>query len=168
MSDSQRMVLSSHPCCQDEFCTQVAHCACSWRWFRGQTECDVLFHKSAFTGAYRARSNGTKSDPALYMEAPINEASLDDEEIEDDRLRPIFTCRRPALPPEGQVALTLREICGLTTEEIARASLVTPVPSAPVLPTVVTSIQTLAAAYITFVSITNWPCGDKKKELCRT
>jgi hypothetical protein len=95
------------------------------------------------------------------MEARINEASLDDEEIEDDRLRPIFTCRRPALPPEGQVALTLREICGLTTEEIARASLVTPVPSAPVLPTVVISIQTLAATYITFVSITNWPCGDK-------
>ena len=49
-----------------------------------------------------------------------------DEEIEDDRLRLIFTCCHPALPPEGQVALTLREICGLTTEEIARAFLVTP------------------------------------------
>jgi RNA polymerase sigma-70 factor (ECF subfamily) len=65
------------------------------------------------------------------MEARINEASLhdeeiDDEEIEDDRLRLIFTCCHPALPPEGQVALTLREICGLTTEEIARAFLVTP------------------------------------------
>ena len=47
-------------------------------------------------------------------------------EIEDDRLRLIFTCCHPALPPEGQVALTLREICGLTTEEIARAFLVTP------------------------------------------
>jgi len=45
---------------------------------------------------------------------------------EDDRLRLIFTCCHPALPPEGQVALTLREICGLTTEEIARAFLVTP------------------------------------------
>jgi RNA polymerase sigma-70 factor, ECF subfamily len=60
------------------------------------------------------------------MEARINEASLDDEEIEDDRLRLIFTCCHPALPAEGQVALTLREICGLTTEEIARAFLVTP------------------------------------------
>ena len=49
-----------------------------------------------------------------------------DEEIEDDRLRLIFTCCHPALPPEAQVALTLREICGLTTEEIARAFLVTP------------------------------------------
>ncbi len=49
-----------------------------------------------------------------------------DQEIEDDRLRLIFTCCHPALPPEGQVALTLREICGLTTEEIARAFLVTP------------------------------------------
>ena len=50
----------------------------------------------------------------------------DAREIEDDRLRLIFTCCHPALPPEGQVALTLREICGLTTEEIARAFLVTP------------------------------------------
>src|SRR6202142_2421854 len=49
-----------------------------------------------------------------------------DEEIEDDRLRLIFTCCHPALPLEGQVALTLREVCGLTTEEIARAFLMTP------------------------------------------
>jgi RNA polymerase sigma-70 factor (ECF subfamily) len=68
----------------------------------------------------------TQKDFALYMEARINEAPLDDEEIEDDRLRLIFTCCHPALPPEGQVALTLREICGLTTEEIACAFLVTP------------------------------------------
>jgi RNA polymerase sigma-70 factor (ECF subfamily) len=74
----------------------------------------------------RARLDGTQRDFALYMEARINEASLDDEEIEDDRLRLVFTCCHPALPPEGQVALTLREICGLTTEEIARAFLVTP------------------------------------------
>src|SRR5437899_12235450 len=79
----------------------------------------------------RARSDGKRGDVALYTEAHINETSLggdeDDEEIEDDRLRLIFTCCHPALPPEGQVALTLREICGLTTEEIARAFLVTPV-----------------------------------------
>src|SRR3984957_537990 len=79
----------------------------------------------------RARLDGTQKDFALYTEARINEASLhseeiDDEEIEDDRLRLIFTCCHPALPPEGQVALTLREICGLTTEEIARAFLVSP------------------------------------------
>jgi RNA polymerase sigma-70 factor, ECF subfamily len=84
----------------------------------------------------RARFDGeAQKDFALYhyreREARINEASLpdekiDDEEIEDDRLRLIFTCCHPALPPEGQVALTLREICGLTTEEIARAFLVTP------------------------------------------
>src|SRR6202162_3820611 len=79
----------------------------------------------------RARLDGTQKDFALYTEARINEASLHneeigDEEIEDDRLRLIFTCCHPALPPEGQVALTLREICGLTTEEIARAFLVTP------------------------------------------
>jgi RNA polymerase sigma-70 factor (ECF subfamily) len=79
----------------------------------------------------RARLDGTQKDFALYTEARIHEASLhneeiDDEEIEDDRLRLIFTCCHPALPPEGQVALTLREICGLTTEEIARAFLVSP------------------------------------------
>jgi RNA polymerase sigma-70 factor (ECF subfamily) len=74
----------------------------------------------------RARLDGTQRDLALHMEARINEATLDDGEIEDDRLRLIFTCCHPALPPEGQVALTLREICGLPTEEIARAFLVTP------------------------------------------
>ena len=45
------------------------------------------------------------------------------ENIEDDRLRLIFTCCHPALPPDAQVALTLREVCGLTTEEIGRAFL---------------------------------------------
>ena len=48
------------------------------------------------------------------------------EDVEDDRLRLIFTCCHPALAPEGQVALTLREVCGLTTEAIASAFLTTP------------------------------------------
>ena len=74
----------------------------------------------------RARFDGAQKDLALYLEARINEAPHEDEDIEDDRLRLIFTCCHPALPPEGQVALTLREVCGLTTEEIARAFLVTP------------------------------------------
>jgi RNA polymerase sigma-70 factor (ECF subfamily) len=73
----------------------------------------------------RARFDRSQKDLALHMEARINEASLDDEKIEDDRLRLIFTCCHPALPQEGQVALTLREVCGLTTEEIAHAFLVT-------------------------------------------
>ena len=65
------------------------------------------------------------------MESRVNDLvsgneEIGDEETEDVRLRLIFTCCHPALPPEGQVALTLREICGLTTEEIARAFLVTP------------------------------------------
>lgn len=46
---------------------------------------------------------------------------LDGDGLEDDRLRLIFTCCHPALPAEAQVALTLREVCGLATEEIARA-----------------------------------------------
>ena len=47
----------------------------------------------------------------------------DDDDIEDDRLRLIFTCCHPALSPDAQVALTLREVCALTTEEIAQAFL---------------------------------------------
>ena len=58
-------------------------------------------------------------DPVEWMER---------ESVEDDRLRLIFTCCHPALPPDAQVALTLREVCGLTTEEIARAFL-TPAPT---------------------------------------
>jgi RNA polymerase sigma-70 factor, ECF subfamily len=73
----------------------------------------------------RARFDGAQRDLALHLETRIGEAP-EEEEIEDDRLRLIFTCCHPALPPEGQVALTLREVCGLTTEEIARAFLVTP------------------------------------------
>jgi RNA polymerase sigma-70 factor, ECF subfamily len=55
-----------------------------------------------------------------------DDAALEDESIEDDRLRLIFTCCHPALPQEARVALTLREVCGLTTEEIARAFLTAP------------------------------------------
>jgi RNA polymerase sigma-70 factor, ECF subfamily len=73
-----------------------------------------------------ARFAGAEKDLIAHIEARIHEASPHQDEIEDDRLRLIFTCCHPALPPEGQVALTLREICGLTTEEIARAFLVTP------------------------------------------
>ena len=74
----------------------------------------------------RGRFDAAQSDLALQLEARVNEAPEEEEEMEDDRLRLIFTCCHPALPSEGQVALTLREVCGLTTEEIARAFLVTP------------------------------------------
>jgi RNA polymerase sigma-70 factor (ECF subfamily) len=56
------------------------------------------------------------------------DAWTEQESVEDDRLRLIFTCCHPALAPEAQVALTLREVCGLTTEEIAQAFL-TPAPT---------------------------------------
>src|ERR1700704_4615366 len=79
----------------------------------------------------RARFDGAQRDLIAHMESRVNDApsgngEIEDEEIEDDRLRLIFTCCHPSLPPEGQIALTLREVCGLTTEEIARAFLVTP------------------------------------------
>ena len=53
-------------------------------------------------------------------------AAWDNESVEDDRLRLIFTCCHPALSPDAQVAMTLREVCGLTTEEVARAFLASP------------------------------------------
>jgi len=79
----------------------------------------------------RARFDSAQNDLALYTEARFNDARIgeaphEEEEIEDDRLRLIFTCCHPALPPEAHVALTLREVCGLTTEEIAKAFLTTP------------------------------------------
>jgi RNA polymerase sigma-70 factor, ECF subfamily len=60
--------------------------------------------------------------------SPNLEQEIDDREIPDERLRLIFTCCHPALAPEAQVALTLRTLCGLETDEIARAFLV-PVPT---------------------------------------
>jgi len=67
---------------------------------------------------------GDRADVAVVDEA----AWADEESVEDDRLRLIFTCCHPALAADAQVSLTLREVCGLTTEEIARAFL-TPAPT---------------------------------------
>jgi RNA polymerase sigma-70 factor (ECF subfamily) len=75
----------------------------------------------------RARFDASQEAIAEQLEATSSDpAGGDDESVEDDRLRLIFTCCHPALPPEARVALTLREVCGLTTEEIARAFLVAP------------------------------------------
>src|SRR5881628_2755817 len=67
---------------------------------------------------------GEKADVAVADTA----AWADEEGVEDDQLRLIFTCCHPALAPDAQIALTLREVCGLTTEEIALAFL-TPAPT---------------------------------------
>lgn len=72
----------------------------------------------------RARFDAAQSEIVSRVEA--NAASADEDEVADDRLRLVFTCCHPALTPDAQVALTLREVCGLTTEEIARAFFVTP------------------------------------------
>ncbi|MBI4400248.1 MAG: RNA polymerase sigma factor [Nitrospirae bacterium] len=75
----------------------------------------------------RARFDASLTELAQQLESSTSEAKeWDDESVEDDRLRLIFTCCHPALSPEVQVAMTLREVCGLTTEEIARAFLTTP------------------------------------------
>lgn len=74
----------------------------------------------------RARFNASLEQVARTLEKNDGDTNRADEEIEDDRLRLIFTCCHPALPPGTQVALTLREVCGLTTEEIASAFLTSP------------------------------------------
>jgi RNA polymerase sigma-70 factor (ECF subfamily) len=75
----------------------------------------------------RARFDASQAAIAEQLGAEARDAAtFDDESIEDDRLRLIFTCCHPALPPEARVALTLRELCGLTTEEIAHAFLTVP------------------------------------------
>jgi RNA polymerase sigma-70 factor, ECF subfamily len=79
--------------------------------------------------AMRRRARFDKSLAALAEQietAAADPAEEPDEGLEDDRLRLVFTCCHPALKPDAQVALTLREVCGLTTEEIARAFLVPP------------------------------------------
>jgi len=72
----------------------------------------------------RARFDASMAKIAEELDTATSDVGGgDDEGLEDDRLRLIFTCCHPALPPDAQVALTLREVCGLTTEEIARAFL---------------------------------------------
>ena len=74
-----------------------------------------------------ARFDTSNELPADQIDAGARDPSeLIDEGVEDDQLRLIFTCCHPALAPEARVALTLREVCGLTTEEIASAFLTTP------------------------------------------
>lgn len=75
----------------------------------------------------RARHDAALEELAKQLETSTNDLDeWDDEHVEDDRLRLIFTCCHPALAQEAQVAMTLREVCGLTTEEIARAFLTKP------------------------------------------
>jgi RNA polymerase sigma-70 factor (ECF subfamily) len=76
----------------------------------------------------RARFDASQDELARYLETQSRSAenSNVDDSLEDDRLRLIFTCCHPSLAPEARVALTLREVCGLTTEEIAKAFLTTP------------------------------------------
>ena len=74
----------------------------------------------------RARFDASLADIAAAYETITEPVEWDDQGVDDDRLRLIFTCCHPALTPDAQLALTLREVCGLTTEEIAHAFLTGP------------------------------------------
>jgi RNA polymerase sigma-70 factor, ECF subfamily len=82
--------------------------------------------KAIDTMRRRAHFDASQQDLVRHLEAQAAQEPQRDEGIEDDRLRLIFTCCHPSIPPEAHVALTLREVCGLTTEEIARAFLLRP------------------------------------------
>lgn len=75
----------------------------------------------------RARFDASQSEVIEQLESETSDPGEQvDKSVEDDELRLIFTCCHPALSPDARIALTLREVCGLTTEEIARAFLTTP------------------------------------------
>src|SRR5215212_4110790 len=76
----------------------------------------------------RAKVDASQDELGRYLEAQWSSAerSTEEDSVEDDRLRLIFICCHPSLAPEARVALTLREVCGLTTDEIAKAFLITP------------------------------------------
>jgi RNA polymerase sigma-70 factor (ECF subfamily) len=79
--------------------------------------------------AIRRRARHEAGIASLAAQVETSVAAVDPDEaleLEDDRLRLVFTCCHPALKPDAQIALTLREVCGLTTEEIARAFLTPP------------------------------------------
>ena len=80
--------------------------------------------------AIDAQRRATRLDASAHDVAaqlhPVPDDEIVDEDVRDDRLRLIFTCCHPALSRDAQIALTLREVCGLTTEEIARAYLTAP------------------------------------------
>jgi len=71
-------------------------------------------------------AQGSSAESNKNQEGGLADESLEDDRLGDDRLRLIFTCCHSSLAPEARVALTLREVCGLTTEEIAKAFLTTP------------------------------------------
>jgi RNA polymerase sigma-70 factor (ECF subfamily) len=84
------------------------------------------------TGRFKAIDRQRKNARLTSLDENTDIAALEPElngetpSVEDDRLRLVFTCCHPSLPSEARVALTLREVCGLTTEEIARAFLAQP------------------------------------------
>jgi RNA polymerase sigma-70 factor, ECF subfamily len=85
--------------------------------------------------------------PEIAPDETIDPNLQDEEDVQDDRLRLIFTCCHPALSPEAQVALTLREVCGLTTEEIASAFLIAPATLAQRIVRAKTKIRTANIPY---------------------
>jgi RNA polymerase sigma-70 factor, ECF subfamily len=106
-------------------------------------------HKAIDRIRHRARSEEKLEQYAVSGFVPtIQEPDYDTSEIPDDRLRLIFTCCHPALAPEAQVALTLRTLCGLETDEIARAFLV---PTATMAQRLVRAKRKISAAGIPYI-----------------
>ncbi len=112
---------------------------------------DAIRRRTRFDAALEEltdRLDSDAGDPAME--------DRDGEGVEDDRMRLIFTCCHPALSPEAQSALTLREVCGLSTEDIARAFLIPPPTLAQRIVRAKAKIRALPGA---FPGRATWPTG---------
>ena len=117
-----------------EECAQEAFAAALDQWRNGgipESPCAWIIQTAKHKAIDRIRRRGLYAEKlesyviSGFVRA-AEEPDYDSDQISDDRLRLIFTCCHPALAPEAQIALTLRTLCGLETDEIARAFLVTP------------------------------------------
>jgi RNA polymerase sigma-70 factor (ECF subfamily) len=87
---------------------------------------DTMRRRARFDASLAELATRLDAETHAAVAVPAGAFGDDEPEVEDDRLRLIFTCCHPALAIDAQIALTLREVCGLTTEEIARAFLTQP------------------------------------------
>lgn len=100
------------------------------------------------TDAARRQARFADLAPKLARNSAAESADADDTAVPDDRLRLVFTCCHPAIAPEAQVALTLREVCGLTTAEVAAALLASPAALAQRLVRAKAKIRTAGIPYV--------------------
>jgi RNA polymerase sigma-70 factor, ECF subfamily len=119
-------VLGDFDVAEDALQDAFAQAAAEWSGAPPRNPRAWLFTAACHRGIDRLRRRRRAAEWPLALPAPAPAPALEDAAVPDERLRLLFTCCHPALSGEAQVALTLRTVCGLRTEEIARAFLVPP------------------------------------------